>query len=365
VSESVATPLLLEEDLAFDALPMAERERRPLGTLCKAFERGRLSHALLLAGPSGSGRRHAAIRLAQLLACEGPQSGAPCLNCPACLRVERGLDTDFFLLVPPVDPKTGQLKGEIPVERVRTLQEKLSFRSTGTRRFILIDPADRLSLVAQEAILKTLEEPPDGVTIALISAQPNALKPTVRSRCQLVRFGALPPESVAAVLEARGLPADEARLAAAVSGGDLRRALAVDANEAAELWLEMGRRLYEILGARGAGRARDLALELAPAGGGGAAQADIARRLELIERVLRDVMLAGGRPDDSDEALSAQITHPGGAKAVRALAERLPAEAAARALELVGVARADLQLRMNTKVVLTSLLLDLHGLPTP
>lgn len=362
MSESGGSPLLLDEDLAFDALPADERERRPLSSLAKTHARGRLSHALLLAGPSGSGRRHAAVRLAQLLACEAPGPEGPCLRCEACSRVDRGLDPDLHVLVPPVDPKTGLLKGEIPVERVRALQEKLSFRSTGVRRFVLIDPADKLSLVSQEAVLKTLEEPPDGVTIALVSSRPNALKPTVRSRCQLVRFAAPRVASVAAVLEARGRSADEAALAAALAGGDLRRALSLEAHEAAELWLEIGRRLYEILGGRGEGRARDLALDLVPQGSGGAAQAELAGRLDLIERVLRDVMLAGGRPGDSDEELRARLTHPGGVTAVRALSQRLPPEAAARSLELIATARADLQLRMNTKVVLTSLFLDLHGL---
>jgi DNA polymerase-3 subunit delta' len=357
--------LLLEEDLAFDALPADERERRPLSTLGQAFARGRLSHALLLAGPTGSGRRHAAVRLAQLLSCEAPHAGGPCRECDSCARVDRGLDPDVHVLVPPVDPKTGLLKGEIPVERVRALQEKLSFRSTGTRRFVLIDPADKLSLVSQEAVLKTLEEPPDGVTIALVSARPNALKPTVRSRCQLVRFATPRAESVAAVLESRGRSAEEAALAAALAGGDLRRALSIEAEEAAELWLEIGRRLYELLGARGESRARDLALDLVPQGSGGAADAELESRLGLVERVLRDVMLAGGRAQDSDELLATRLTHPGGVKAVRALAQRLPPEAAARSLELIAIARSDLQLRMNKKVVLTGLLLDLHGLAAP
>lgn len=352
--------LLQEEDLAFDLLPAGERERRPLGTLARTLARGRLSHALLLAGPPGSGKRHAAVRLAQLLACERPGDEGPCRACGPCRRTEEGLDPEIQELVPPVDPKTGQPKGEIPVERVRALQERLSFRSSGTRRFAIVDPADRLSLVAQEAVLKTLEEPPDGVTLVLLTTRPASLKPTVRSRCQLVRFAAPSAEAVAAVLIARGRPEEEARLAAALSGGDLRRALALDAAEAAEEWLELGRRLYEVLGARGESRARDLALELAPQGGGGAAQAEIAARLDLLERVLRDVMLAGEQAGEPDDVLARRLTHPGGVSAVRALSKRLASPAAARGLEAIAQARGDLQLRMNAKVVLTGLLLELN-----
>ena len=354
--------LLQDEDLAFDLLPEDERARRPLATLLRTQARGRLSHALLLAGPPGSGKRHAAVRLAQLLACENPGAAGPCLHCEACRKTEEGLDPEVHELVPPIDPKTGRPKGEIPVERVRALQERLSFRSSGARRVAIVEPADRLSLVAQEAVLKTLEEPPEGVTLLLLTTRPASLKPTVRSRCQLVRFASPPPEAVAAILEAKGRPAEQARLAAALTGGDLRRALALDAEGAAEEWIELGRRLYELLGAQGEARARDLALEMAPQGGGGGAHADIAERLDLLERVLRDVMLAGERGDEPDEELAARLTHPGGVGAVRALSKRLTPVAAARSLDEIATARGDLQLRMNAKVVLTGLLLELHRL---
>ena len=138
----VERPLIEPEDAAFDRLSVEPSSAHAnLALLAAAHERGRLSHALLLTGPRGSGKRWCAVRLAQLLVCERAGGGgggrgglfaeaepeaaaAPCLQCGPCSRTERGLDPDVFLLEPPWDDKKGEMKGEIPVEQVRRLQER-------------------------------------------------------------------------------------------------------------------------------------------------------------------------------------------------------------------------------------------------
>jgi DNA polymerase-3 subunit delta' len=82
---------------------------------------------------------------------------------------------------------------------------------------------------AQNALLKTLEEPPEATTLVLVSSSPDALLPTIKSRCLRVAFAPLPEPVIQARLEAAGQPAEAARLAAALSGGSLSRALALDA----------------------------------------------------------------------------------------------------------------------------------------
>lgn len=376
-TEAGGVTLARDEDAAFDALPdepgsAGDALRRLATALC----RGRLSHALLFSGPKGSGKRHAALRLTQLLACEERRDGAellrPCRACGSCMRVERGLDSEVVVLQPPWDERKKDFKAEIPVAQVRALQQRLSLRSDAGRRVAIIDPADRLSDVAQEALLKTLEEPPRGVVLCLLTSRPSRLKPTVRSRCQAVRLAAPTAGAIARVLqEVRGLDAESGRLAASLSGGDLPRALALDPGEAADAWIELARALYEVLGRGGTARARDLAVDVASGGAGqggrgGATREELADWLQLLERIVRDVMVAGERlAADPDVAVVSDISHPGGEKAVTALAGRLAPVAAARALAEVEKARDDLALHLGAKLVLSDLLLQVHSLRTP
>lgn len=358
----IERPLLSDEDGAFDELPSEPGSAsEALDRLLDARQRGRLAHALLLAGPAGCGKRWLAVRLAQVLACTSPVlgSGRPCLRCTECLRTERGLDTDLLLLEPPWDEKKGVRKAEIPVETVRAAQELLGFRSAGRRRVVILDPADHLSIVAQEALLKTLEEPPQGVTLLLLTSRASFLKPTIRSRAPLLRVGPPTRDALAALVARRkGLSPEDADLAARMSSGHVRAALGLDAAEVAERWVSVARGLYEILGAKGERRARDLALEIAPTKGEeGGSREDIADFLSLLERILRDALVAGCRGPDEGVLLN-----PSAAKAAAALSRRLPPERAARAMALVETARDDLALHMNVKVVLTHLLFSIHAL---
>lgn len=358
----VERPPLAPEDAAFDELPA--EPGGPLAHLAQfsaARLRGRLAHALLLAGPRGSGKRHAAVRLAQLLACERGGE-APCRRCAACSRVERGLDTDLFLLEPAWDEKRKVMRGEITVEQVRALQERLTFRSSGARRVVIVDPADRLSLVAQEAVLKTLEEPPAGVTLLLLTARPSALKPTIRSRAHLVRFVPPSEESLAALVAARtGRSPEEARVAAALASGDVRRALGLDPAAASARWMDLARALHVVLGPQGEAKARDLALQVVPKKAEEGDDAPLAEGpagfLDLLEHVLGDVLRAGELGTGPGA-----LRFPGGAAAAAALSRRLPPERAAEALSRVAEARRDLDLHCSAKVVLTHLLLQVHAL---
>jgi DNA polymerase-3 subunit delta' len=357
-------PLLHEDDALFDTMEEeSSSAARALARLAGARERGRLAHALLLAGPAGSGKRWCATRLAQLLACVRAPAGAlrPCLSCVECQRTERGLDQDVMVLEPPMDEKKGERKAEIPVEQVRATRERLTMRTAGTRRVVLVDPADRLSLIAQEALLKTLEEPPPGVTILLLSSRPSFLKPTVRSRSALVRIAPPSPDVLARALERRGLDAPSAALAARLSRGDVRRAAALDATAAADAWLARARQIYELLGQKGERRARDLALEIAPSKGeDGGGREDMLRELDLLEAMLRDALIAG---EQAGDGLAARLVNPSAEKAARSLSQRLPGDAAARGIAAVEAARDDLALNMSPKIVLTHLLLSLRPSP--
>jgi DNA polymerase-3 subunit delta' len=228
-------------------MPFSEliAQDRALSPLRSALRRGALHHAYLFGGPEGVGKGRAARLLAQAANCEGGVAGPgglrddPCGACLPCRKIARGLHPDVLVLAEERvmakagrwEPKGGRSPSkDIVVDQVRDLVDRrlAMKRFEGRRRFVVIDPADAMNPQAQNALLKTLEEPPGDTTLVLVAASPDALLPTIRSRCLRVPFAPIPSGLVAARLEAEGHPPEKARLAAALSGGSLGRALAVN-----------------------------------------------------------------------------------------------------------------------------------------
>ncbi len=212
---------------------------RAIGPLRAALRRGALHHAYLFAGPEGVGKATAARLLAQAANCEASADDA-CGACGPCHKIARGVHPDVLFLAEERamakagrwEPRAGRTPSkDIVVDQIRDLVDhRLSMRrAEGRRRVVVVDPADAMNPQAQNALLKTLEEPPDDTTLVLVSASADSLLPTIRSRCARLTFSALPEEVIAERLVASGREAEEARLTAALSGGSLGRALALDA----------------------------------------------------------------------------------------------------------------------------------------
>ena len=167
--------------------------------LARAVARDRLPPSLVLSGPDGVGKRQVAVGLAELLNCEAVRDagdGVPesCGACPPCRRIARGVHADV-LAVAPGDT------GTIRVDAVRGVVEQAAYRPfEGRRRVVIVDDADRLVAEAQNALLKTLEEPPPASVFLLVTHRPHLLLPTVRSRCPELRFGSLATDEVVDVL---------------------------------------------------------------------------------------------------------------------------------------------------------------------
>jgi DNA polymerase-3 subunit delta' len=158
-----------------------------LELVASAAARGSLPPSLIFAGPEGVGKRRAAIALAQLVNCEKLDATRrdACGQCAACTRIARGVHADV-LIVEPGDT------GSIKVDQVRDAIERTGYRPfEGRRRVIIIDDADAMLGEAQNALLKTLEEPPPASMFVLVTSRPDVLLPTVLSRCQRLRFGRL------------------------------------------------------------------------------------------------------------------------------------------------------------------------------
>lgn len=198
----------------------------------RALDRGRLASTFLFVGPPGIGKRTFAVKLAQALLCEGPHAQLnPCGNCHGCELAAAGNHPDLDMVAKPAD------KSAIPLDLLigqgeRRLHEGLCHRLglkpyLASRKIALIDDADSLNVEGANALLKTLEEPPPGSVLILIGTSADKQLPTIRSRCQIVRFAPLPNDLVARLLISQGLVADtaQAERLASQSGGSLRQAL--------------------------------------------------------------------------------------------------------------------------------------------
>nr|WP_240956057.1 DNA polymerase III subunit delta' [Wenzhouxiangella sp. XN79A] len=169
-------------------MPWLDSERDALNA---ALTADRLGHAPMFTGSAGVGKRALADWLVERLLCLDVTDGEPCGACESCRLLPGGTHPDFFRLSPEPDKK------EIRVDQVREFIESVTLTaSLGGARVGRIDPADRMNRNAANALLKTLEEPADGVWLVLVTDRPDRLPVTVRSRCQL-RPVAVPPRELA------------------------------------------------------------------------------------------------------------------------------------------------------------------------
>jgi DNA polymerase-3 subunit delta' len=223
---------------------------RALSSLRSALRRGALHHAYLFGGPEGASKGLAARLLAQAANCEGGEAGPgglredACGTCGPCRKIAKGVHPDVLVLAEERvmakagtwEPRGGRTPSkDVVVDQIRdVVDRRLALRRfEGRRRFVIVDPADAMNPQAQNALLKTLEEPPDETTLVLVASNPDGLLPTIRSRCLRVSFGPVAPGAIAAALEGEGIAADVARLAAELSGGVLERARDLARREAA------------------------------------------------------------------------------------------------------------------------------------
>ena len=261
--------------------------RPVLDLLSRAVARNTLPQSLIFAGPHGVGKRLTAVALAQALNCERlraqPFPADACGTCAACTRIARGVHADVLLIEP---GDTGTIK----VDQVREAIDRTAYRPfEGRRRLVVIEEADALQSEAQNALLKTLEEPPPASVFVLITARPDMLLPTVRSRCQRLRFGPLAPSDVAAVLvRDHGFNETAAQAAAAASDGSVGRALDEGGDEAVEARDAAARLLQAASSSSDPRRRLDGAKALV---GAGADRDELARRLLALSSLLRDLGL--------------------------------------------------------------------------
>jgi DNA polymerase-3 subunit delta' len=275
-------------------LARVEGHRQQVTLLSRAVSRGTLPPTLLFAGPGGVGKFAIARTVAAMLNCQAPIAGEgglavdACGACRSCDRIARGVHVDVFTIEP-------DERESIKIDVVRDVLSRTGFRPfEGRRRVVIIRDADALEHAAQNALLKSLEEPPPATVFILTTAVPASLLPTVLSRCMRLRFGRLSERDVETVLagDFEFSPAD-ARAAAALAGGSVEQALELGSTNLAVL-RETALTLLGKAGAPAAARLQAASLVI----GKDRPRDEVALVLRMAASMLRDIELlnAGGDP---------------------------------------------------------------------
>lgn len=188
-------------------------------TLRRAIEQKRVAHAYLFAGPAGVGKATTARAFAAALLCRQPRDGDACGQCRDCRQMEEANHPDLHRVIPH--------GSSIKIGQVREMLRNIMLSPyQGRRKVYLLEKSDLMTAEAVNCLLKTLEEPPADTVLILTSARPQALLPTVLSRCQVFSFHPLPVDLVVQILEKeRSLTREEAQLPALLAGGCPGRAL--------------------------------------------------------------------------------------------------------------------------------------------
>jgi DNA polymerase-3 subunit delta' len=354
----------------------------------RALTTGRVPHALLFQGPEGTGKRSLAERFAAALLCteRAQESGEPaCGRCRACRQRAHGNHPDLSVVTrepkrkgraasaaaapdegeplededgddeePGQGKAPGELSSFIRIHQIRELSERASMAPReGRMRIFIVDPADRMNTESQNALLKTLEEPAGRAMLILVASRPHALLPTVRSRCLLVRFAAVPVETLAAALRARGMAADEALTRAALAAGRPGAALGLDLEELRARRDELLAMLEALAGGRRAiadlaGMAKSLA---------GESEDDIASAFDLVGALLRDAGRAA--------AGASGLVHADLQPRLAALGRALGVARAARLVVGADRLRDGLRFHVNRTLAAETLLAGVAGGPVP
>ena len=247
---------------------------RVIEGLARQVESGEVPHAWLLLGPSGSGKRSAALAMAAAVNCT-VEPGVGCGTCSTCARIMRKSYPDVHHIVP-----EGPL---IPVDVIRETVIPEAARSPfeGHRKVFIIDESDRMNDAAQNAILKTLEEPQPDTIFILVSDNEGELLETIRSRCRIVRFAPVSEARIVELLRDDGASQEAALLAARLSEGDFERAnqLVEDSAllERRRTWIGIAGRLHSTIDAL------DAAAEVVALAKGAVKERETVQKVEIAE----------------------------------------------------------------------------------
>jgi DNA polymerase-3 subunit delta' len=256
-----------------------------------AYGTGRLHHAWLICGPRGVGKATLAWQIARFLLATPPTQDDGLFDAPpaptslhidpehpVARRILAGSEPGLKAIIRTPNPKTDRMRDQIVVDDIRGLAGFFQMSATdGGRRVVIVDAADEMNTSAANALLKMLEEPPRNATLLLISHQPSALLPTIRSRCRTLRLSPLSPDDMAQAMQQAGVTPDANTTALAeLSAGSVGDAMSLSLAGGVDLYAELvgllstlprfdrarGLKLAEAAAARGSDAKLDLLFDL-------------------------------------------------------------------------------------------------------
>ena len=340
----------------FDRLVGNQRVKDVLRRMLAA---GRVPGALLFAGEDGVGKKLFALEVAKALNCRVPSGTEACDQCPSCMRLNQSVfpaynDTDAdkkrIIWSDHVDVGLVRPYGRfLLVDQMREIEREANFRPyEGAARLFLIEDADRLNEASSNALLKTLEEPPPTSHLILTTSRPAALLPTIRSRCQALRFSPLSiAEMEAHLIRDRRMASGDARLLARVARGSIGRALSTDL----EHYRQQRQSMLDVLGALALSVDRARLLRAAEELNDAKRKDEYEPLLDVLESLVHDVwMLTLGASSGRlvNEDLHDQLSR---------MSARLTSRRTARWLTQIETLRDRLAVNINRKVATDALFL--------
>ncbi|MEZ5429325.1 MAG: DNA polymerase III subunit delta' [Pyrinomonadaceae bacterium] len=317
----------------------------------RLLKKRRVPNSLLFAGIDGVGKKQFAMQLAKGFLCSAPVESEACDRCPNCLKAvkfsfPKSDDRDSHKqVIFSEHPDLGLVipyNRNILVDAIRDLEKEANFRPyQAGARFFIIDEADKMNDAASNALLKTLEEPPDTTYIFLITSRPDALLQTIHSRCQTVRFAPVPPVEIEKhLLEGGKFSPNDARILSNLSRGSIGSALESDPEEFRAARAGMLTVLESLLLTKNRASLLQTAEELSDA----RFKDSYETRLDILQTLIHDVWsLALGKP--AEDLVNSDI-------AAELLRLSAPAESRKLASWLIEIEtlRENLKVNLNRKI---------------
>ncbi len=325
--------------------------------LRRSIRQRRTPHAYLFAGPPNVGKTAVALAFSQALCCQSTARAdisVPCGECLSCRKIARGVhpDVELFDLAGQAAnaDSSGGKNTTMTIDTIRRVAGATVLKPLeAPRRIVIVDDAETMQEVAQEALLKTLEEPPSSVTMILLADEIEVLLPTIQSRCRVTRFGMVPSRAVEQALTAAGQATSSAKEIAALSYGRPGWALKAMAEPALVVgqmatidrglaWIESGAYDRLVTGVRLGDTFQKR-------------RGETLSDLETLLRLWRDVMLLR-------VGLDRFVTHPAVAERLSSLARGLDVHGVRRAVQSVQRCISDLHMNVRPRLAIEAMVLQ-------